>query len=190
MSMPTSSPGTPDGHKLHPRCKRACRFLLANLWVAVELLLLIPSTCEPTCRTSYMLFLHWPIGPTRSPNSARRFPCSLDHRSDMQDDQVLIHFRQYLHLVDLVGCHTKFGRLLYPVLQDIFGVSIDAGYTEGCLHGDHGLWHMVHLFIILCPEGRNSILLTLLNVIVSGLVYETIQCIMYAHGNMRYLHPI
>lgn len=73
MSMPTSSLGTPNGHRFHPRCKWTCRFPLDDPWVAVELLLHVPSVCETTCRTSCNLCLLWPVGPMRSPNSAGRF---------------------------------------------------------------------------------------------------------------------
>lgn len=83
-SMPTWSPGTLDRHRLHPRCKRTCRFLFSYLWEVVELLLPVPLADKPTCRISCMLYLHWPVGPKGSPNFAGRSPCSLRHTGDMQ----------------------------------------------------------------------------------------------------------
>jgi len=84
MSMPTSNPGTPDRHRLHSRCKQTCRFQLADLWVATKLLLPVPSVWELICQTSCMLCLHWPVGPTRSPNFAGRSLCSLGHIGNMK----------------------------------------------------------------------------------------------------------
>lgn len=147
MSMATSSPGNLDRNKLHPRCKQTCRFLLVDLWAAVELLLPVPSVCEPTCQTSWSNAIN--------PNLWEGFCALLAIQETCTDDQVLICLLQYLFLVNLVGCHLEFGQLLHPVLQDIPGVGIDIGYAEGCLHGDHWLRHMGHLFIIMCPEGSN-----------------------------------
>lgn len=84
MFMPTSSPRVADGHRLHPRCKRTCRFLLPDLWATIKLLLPIPSTFEPTCHNNYMLCLHYPVGPMQWPNFAGRSPCALGHTSDMK----------------------------------------------------------------------------------------------------------
>lgn len=84
MSMPTPSPGTPDRHRLHPRCKQTCRFMLTYLWAIVEPLLPILSSGEPICWTGCMIYLLWPVGLTRSPKSVGRFPCFLDHTVDMQ----------------------------------------------------------------------------------------------------------
>lgn len=47
MSMPTSTLVTSKGHKLLLKCMWKCIFLLVYLWVAVELLLPIPSAYEP-----------------------------------------------------------------------------------------------------------------------------------------------
>lgn len=72
-----------------------------------------------------------------------------------KDDQVLICLLQYLFLVNLVGCHPELGWIRHLVLQDIPGVGIVVRYAEGCLHGDHWLWEVVHLMIVMCPEGIN-----------------------------------
>lgn len=81
VSMPTSISGTRDRHRLHPRCRWTCRFLLAYLWVVVEPSP-IPSANDPTCWTSCMVCPHCPIGPTWSPNSVGMFLWFLCHTVD------------------------------------------------------------------------------------------------------------
>lgn len=88
------------------------------------------------------------------------FHAFLATQSTWKYDQVLRCLPQYLHLVGLVGCQPKSGQLLYPGLQDFFGVGIVVGYVEGTLHDSHGLWHLIHLIIILCLEGCNLRLTT------------------------------
>ena len=53
MTMPTLSPRTSVGHKLHPRYRQTCRFLLACLWAAVEPSLPIPLVDEPIANRSF-----------------------------------------------------------------------------------------------------------------------------------------
>ena len=84
MSMPTWCPRTLDEHKLHPRCRQTCRFLLADLWAAAKLLWPVPLASDTTCQTSCMLCLHLPVGPTGSPNFVGRFMCSLSRISGMK----------------------------------------------------------------------------------------------------------
>ena len=52
------------------------------------------------------------------------FRAFLAIQSTCKYDQVLVHLLQYLHLVDLVGCQPESSWLLYPVLQNVSGVSI------------------------------------------------------------------
>jgi len=84
MSMPNSILRSVNKHRLRPKLMWTCTSLLVDLWVDVGLLLPVPLACEPTCRISCMVFLHWPVGPTGSPKSVGRSSCSLGCISSMQ----------------------------------------------------------------------------------------------------------
>jgi len=87
------------------------------------------------------------------PTLRKGFSAFLATQSTWKYDQVLVRLPQYICLVDLVGCHPEASWLLYPIPHNVFGGSSAIGQVEWRGHESHGLRHLIHLVIILCPEG-------------------------------------
>jgi len=68
-------------------------------------------------------------------------------------DKELVCLPQYIHLIDLVRGHLELSWLLYPILQNIFGVASTIEKAKQRGHENHGLAHLMHINIVSCLDG-------------------------------------